>query len=286
MAYDVLKIHGACDINYVMCSDVVLTNEDITTLGESGLSAPKWDDNTIMLANFHETTNACSYTTPDNIIGYKIQRYEVEYDKLYDVTTLDSEQLYFEDYNLRNNKSYQYRIVPIYLNDGAEAFGKPISTKTVFLDCCGWSVIGTKPTREKNKYTVDYDNIWTFGCNVKPDPIRPVYNKSYSTGFGQYPKAVQGQENYLEGGLSCLIGDIKCENYVGDNIDTIEKWRAFCNNGELKLLRDLKGHVIPCSIKDTTYNIDYSVLEQITTISFNYVQLVDKTDISVYGLGV
>lgn len=286
MAYDILKIHGDGDINYVMCSTLELTDADIATLQENGLNSPEWNSDTIMLAKFHEDTNASSYTISKDVIGYKIQRYEIEYNKLYEVASLDNEQLYFEDYNLRNNKSYQYRIVPIYLKDGTEVLGSPISTESVFIDWCEWSVIGTKPTREKNKYVVDYDNIWTFGCNVSPEPIRPVYNKNYLTGFGQYPRAVQGQENYLEGGLSCLIGDVKCEGYIGDNIDTIEKWRAFCNNGELKLLRDLKGHVIPCSIKDTTYDINYSVLEQITTISFNYVQLMDKSDISVYGLGV
>lgn len=285
MAYDILKIHGDGDINYIMCSTLELTDADITTLQENGLTSPEWGSDTIMLAKFHEDTNASSYTISKDIIGYKIQRYEVEYDKLYEVASLDNEQLYFEDYNLRNNKSYQYRIIPIYLKDGAEVFGSPISTETVSIDWCGWSIIGTKPTREMNKYTIDYDNIWTFGCNVNPEPIRPVYNKNYLTGFGQYPKAVQSQENYLEGGLSCLIGDVKCENYVGDNIDTIEKWRTFCNNGELKLLKDLKGHVIPCSIKDTTYDTNYLVLEQITTISFNYIQLMDKSDISVYGLG-
>lgn len=286
MAYDILKIHGNGDVNYVMCSVAELSDSDITTLQNNGLSAPEWDNNTIMLAKFIEDTNASSYTISEDIIGYRIQRYEADYDRLYEVVSVDKQQLYFEDYNLRNNKSYQYRIVPIYLKDGVETLGVPIVTETVHTDRCGWSILGTKTTHEMNKYTIDYNNIWTFNCNVNAEPIRPIYNKVYSTGFGQYPKAVQGSENYLEGGLSCLIGDVKCEGYVGDNIDVIERWRAFCNNGELKLLRDLKGHVIPCSIKDTTYDINYSLLEQPTTISFNFVQLADRHDISVYGLGV
>ena len=287
MAYDILKLHGGADLNYVMCTNFELANENIDSLVKKGLTSPEWDSNTVLLAKFQENTDASSISIPKNIVGYKIQRYEVEYDKLYEVTSLNMEHLYFEDYNIRNNKSYQYRIVPIYLQeDETEVFGMPISTDTVFTDWDGWSVIGTKPTKEMNRYTVDYDNVWTFKCNINSEPIHPVYNKNYLIGFGQYPRAVQGQENYLEGGLSCLIGDVKCEGYIGDNIDTIEKWRAFCNNGELKLLKDLKGHVIPCSIKDTTYDIDHSFLEQITTISFNYVQLMNKSDISVYGLGV
>ena len=285
MAYNILKVHGNGDINYVMGSIIKLSDSDITTLHEKGLSAPEWNNNTIMLANFVEDPNASSYTISEDIIGYRIQRYEADYDRLYEVASVNKEQLYFEDYNLRNNKKYRYHIVPICLKDGVETLGLPILTETAFTDCDGWSVVGTKPTREMNKYTIDYDNIWTFGLNMSAQSMHPVSNKSYTTGFNKYPKAVQGKENYLEGGLSCLIGDVTCSRYTGDNIDMIEKWQAFCNNGELKLLRDLKGHVIPCSIKDTTYDIDYSILEQPTTISFNFVQLEDRHNISVYGLG-
>ena len=147
----------------------------------------------------------------------------------------------FSDFNIRNGKSYQHRIIPIYLKDGIEVLGTPIFTQTVNTDWYGWSVVGTKPTQRTNEYLVDKNNIWHFTCNIDAEPMHPVYNKNYISGFGQFPKVIQGQENYLEGGLTCLIGDIDCENYVGDNIDMIEKWRDFCNNGELKLLKDIKG---------------------------------------------
>ena len=222
----------------------------------------------------------------NDIMGYKIQRYEVDYDRLFEVATLGSNELYFEDYNIRNNKSYQYRITPIYFKDDKELLGMPITTDEIYTDWCGWSVIGTKPTEDSGKYIVDYENIWTFELNTESEAIRPVFNKTYITGFGQYPKVIQGQENYLEGGLKCLIGNILNEEYTNDSIDTIEKWREFCNNGELKLLKDRKGHVIPCSIKDTTPTFMGDTLEQVTVISFNFVQLMDKHDISVYGLGV
>lgn len=286
MAFDALKIHGAGDINYVMATSLELTDADINALQANGLSAPVWAGDTIMLADFHEDTYANSITISNDIVGYKIQRYEVDYGRLYDVATIDNKNMYFEDYNLRNNKSYQYRIVPIYIKNGVETLGSPIPTETVLANWHGWTVIGTKPTREKGKYTIDKDNIWRFGLNVEAESIYPVFNKNYVTGFGQFPKEVRGEENYLEGKISCLIGEMECENYTGDTIDTIEKWRSFCNNGELKLLKDLKGHVIPCSIKDTTSSINYKVLEQITTISFSFIQLKEARDISVFGLEV
>lgn len=220
-----------------------------------------------------------------NAVRYFVQRHEVDYEKLYDVATVENDCSVVYDFNIRNNKSYQYRIYPIYVNNGAEVFGVPISTNTLYTDFYGWSIVGTKATEVNNEYVVDNDNIWSFGYNISANPIKPVYNKNYVTGFGQFPKLVQGDENYLEGGLSCLIGDVACNGkYINDNIDSIKKWRAFCNNGELKLLKDLKGHIIPCSIKDTTPTIDYSIIEKPTTISFNFVQLMDRENISVYGL--
>lgn len=286
MPYDTLKIYGECDVNYVMCSSSVLSGEDIDILKTNSLLSPEWKIDTIMLANFNEDTSADSFTMINDIVGYKIQRYEVDYDRLYEVATLNSSEIYFEDYNIRNNKSYQYRITPIYLKDDKELLGMPITTDEIYTDWCGWSVVGTKPTEDSGKYIVDYENIWTFELNTEGESIRPVFNKTYITGFGQYPKVIQGQENYLEGGLKCLIGNILNEEYTNDSIDTIEKWREFCNNGELKLLKDRKGHVIPCSIKDTTPTLMGNTLEQVTVVSFNFVQLMDKHDISVYGLGV
>lgn len=218
-------------------------------------------------------------------VKYFVQRHEVDYEKLYDVTTVENGCSVVYDFNIRNNKSYQYRIYPIYANNGAEVFGAPISTNTLYTDFYGWSIVGTKATEVDNEYIVDNDNIWSFGYNISANPIKPVYNKNYVTGFGQFPQLVQGDENYLEGGLSCLMGDVACNGkYINDSIDSIEKWREFCNNGELKLLKDLKGHIIPCSIKDTTPTIDYSIIEKPTTISFNFVQLMDRENISVYGL--
>ncbi len=285
MPYDALKVYGKSDINYVMCCNNILTEEDINTLQTNALSSPTWGVDTIMLAKFNEDTNANSFTMTDEIVGYKIQRYEVDYNKLYNVTTLSNKELFFEDYNLRNNRSYQYRIIPIYSKNGHEVLGSPISTDVVHSDWCGWTIVGTKLTDVENEYVVDYDNIWTFGCNIEGEPIQPVFNKTYVTGFGQYPKVVQGEQNYLEGGLTCLLGNVACGEYVNDSIDALEKWRYFCNNGELKLLKDQKGHVIPCSIKDTTPTQMHNTIDLATTISFHFVQLLDRSDISVYGLG-
>lgn len=221
------------------------------------------------------------------VTGCLIQRYEQESGRLCPVTTLNKEYTSFRDYNLQNHKTYRYQITPIYLYNEQKQFGAPVKTSAIQTDWSGWSIIGLKQTSKANEYTVDNDNIWVFEYNTTGDPIKPVFNKSYATGFGQYPKEIQGEENYLEGSVSGLIGSISCNgDYINDDIDSIERWREFCNTAKLKLLKDPKGHVIPCSIKDTSPTINYNVREEITTVSFGFVQLADRNDISVYGLEV
>lgn len=285
MPYNVLKVNGNCDINYICSENTIYTENDILNISHAGSHAPNWNTSTILLANFCQDTFANSCSIVDEIIGYKIQRLEKDYNKLYNVATVNNSIFSIEDYNVKGNKPYQYYIVPILLKDGIQILGSPISTDIIHPKWQGWSVIGINYTEEKNTYTVDYDNIWFFDLNAEESPIHPIYEKNYIAGFGQYPYLVQGNENYIEGGLSCLIGNVSCENYEGDDIDTLEKWRAFCADDKLKLLKTPKGYVIPCTIKGTTLSVNHNILEKITTISFNYVQMMDSKEISVYGVG-
>lgn len=283
MAYNTIKIHGGGDVNYVMCTTASLTDEEKKSLETADISTrPTWDDYTIMLAKFeNESIDANSYEITNDIKEYKIQRLEVGTDRLYEVATVDKTHTSIKDYNVRSQKSYQYRIVPVNNNGDLLA---PITTDAVETDWCGWSVVGIIPTKKKNVYTVDQENIWNFVANVKPQPKSLVNDMKIHTGFGKYPTAVQGELNYIETGMSCLIGDITCKGYEGDTIDVIKKWRAFCSNEHLKLFKDPKGEIIPCIITDTTDNTDFGTAEQITEISFKVTQLLDETKISVYGL--
>lgn len=261
----------------------ILTDDRIAEMQSSGIHTPEWDFNTVMLANFNNDLSASSYNQSMSLTGYKIVKKNLTTNKTYKVADIkinSFDGIGIEDFNVANNEEYEYWITPIY----STGMGDPIITSPISTDWYGWSVVGINPTDAKDVYTVDLDNIWSFKLNIEPGGYTPVFNKHIETGFGKYPKIYTGENNYLKGSLSCLIGDVDCVDYVGDDAGKLRKWREFCHSSCLKLIKDTKGHVIVGDIEDTSYTIEDLYPVAPSTISFNYLELMDYEKITVYGV--
>ena len=283
MAFSTLKINGNCDVNYVWSKRSNFNSEDIENIANNGIYSPLWDTQTVMLATFSNTLNASNIS--GTIYGYLIHRQKLNENIRYKVAEVDSTITKIKDFNIGNRANYQYFITPIYMNEGQKSLGEPILTDTIQTNFNSWSVIALSPTTEENVYIVDVNNIWDFYIDTDGGSFSIKDDKTVTTGLGQFPKIYIGKTNYLTGSLSCLIGNVNCEaKYYDDDIEKLERWREFCNNGKLKLLRDLKGHIIPCEITDASYENDDKREELQTTISFNYTQLDDYKNISVYSI--
>ena len=191
------------------------------------------------------------------------------------------------DFSVRNNSRYTYIAYPVEYNTRTQIYTPAtvgFKTKTpVSLSWNGWILYDLIPADEENSYTVDKDNIWYFNVGIKNGTFTPKYNKVFEYGFGKYPKGYTGKSNALTGSFSCNIGNVSCSNseYIGDDIYALKRWQDFCANGRMKLLKSPKGHVIPCGIADTSYDVNNSPSQE-TQISFNYTQLEDENKISVY----
>lgn len=286
MSYSKLKIYGNCDVNYMWSKRADLTNNEINTITNNGIYSPVWDGSTYALAIFKDDVSASSFTQNNTIVGYSIQRYNINADTLLDVVTTDDTVLRIQDYNVRNMSKYQYYIIPIFLVDNVKVFGSPIISSEIDSKWENWSVIGLTPTNIENEYTVDNNNIWTFGCNVRGGDITHELKKEVTDGNGTFPKIVNGKTSYIKGSVECLIGTVSnLYHYVDDDIYKINKWVEFCRSSQLKLLKDTKGNVVPCDIIDTSMNIGSSFYEKPTKITFNFVQLDDSDNLTVYGYG-
>ena len=282
MGFSTLKINGNCDVNYVWSKRADLNSEDINTIANNGIYSPLWDNQTVMLATFSNTLNASNIS--GTIYGYLIHRQKSNENIRYKVAEVDSTITNIKDFNIGNKASYQYFITPIYINNGQKSLGDPILTDSIQTDFNSWSVISLSPTSDENIYTVDVNDIWNFYIDTKSGSFANKDDKIITKGLGQFPKMYIGKTNYLTGSLSCLIGNVNCEaKYYDDDIEKLESWRDFCNNGKLKLLRDPKGHIIPCEITDISYENDDKYEELPTTISFNFTQLADNKNISAYS---
>lgn len=285
MIYNKVKINGNCDVNYVWNRDIVIDNSEIEKLTNAGIQTPVWNNDTIMLANFNSNINASKSDALKDVVGYTVTKKDIKSNSMYFVADLDSDELAFEDYNIKNNRDYKYYITPSMLVDGQNVLAPTIETDIITTHWGSWSVIGLKYTDSKDIYAIDKNNIWIFKLNIKSGDITPVYNKSFVDGFGKYPKSFVGDTDYIKSSLSCLIGDVSCVgDYINDDVDKLEKWRSFCHSSSPKLIRDIKGHVFLADIEDTTKSIDDNTLQMQTEISFNFREIGDAKKVSVYGV--
>lgn len=283
MGFSTLKINGNCDVNYTWSKKAYLTTEYVESIAQNGIYIPEWDGDTIMLATFSNTLNASNIS--GTIYGYLIHRQKSNETVRYKIAEVNSTITNIKDFNIGNRATYQYFITPIYMNDGVKSLGEPILTDSIQTDFNSWSVIGLAPTIDENVFVVDVDNIWSFYIDIDGGTFSVNEDKTITTGLGKFPKTYVGETNYITGSLSCLIGNVSCEGkYYDDDIEKLEKWRNFCNNGKLKLLKDRKGHIIPCEITDVSYENDDKFDELQSSISFNFTQLEDSKNISAYSI--
>ena len=286
--YGKIKIYGGCDVNYIWSKKGQLSNDDIDEIVNAGITSPKWDYDTITLSVFNNTLYANNYIVDENITGYSIQRKNTKENVIYPVAKIDNTDIYIYDYNIQNTNSYIYYITPIIFKDGVERYGEYLETSPINIDTNYITICDLLPSDEENKYIVDKKNIWAFELNIKSRDIQPTYNKRINTGFGKFPKTSHDNLNYLKMGFDTLLGNLECssEKYINDNIEKLEKWYEFCNNGNIKLLKDIRGHVIPCDIETTSLTSSDETITPFTTVSFNVCQVADRKDISAYSMGV
>lgn len=283
MSYSKIKINGYCDVNFIWSKKDNITDEEITAIVSQGIQTPLWDTETVTLATFKEDLSASDINQKHPIEKYAIQRHDIDENIKYTVAIVDSVDTKISDYNVGSNAKYEYIVSPIHKDsEGKEFYADPIVSPVTEIKWDYWTIVGLSPTVDSKTFTVNKTDIWRFHANIEPSTFSINNGKKVLNGFGKFPKVYSTEEDYLSFDVNCLFGTVECaSDYSNDDIKKLKKWRQFCNNGKLKLLKDYKGHVIPCEIIDIpTYTPD----NKTTTISFKVIQLMDADNISAYGL--
>lgn len=277
--YSKLKIHGNCDIDYIWSKKNEISDTEIESITSSGIANINWDANTVMLANFNENVNGRPSGVHENISRYLIQRKDVASGKIEDIATTHCTKI--KDWSCKSTLSYEYLITPIYVDEnGNETFGSRIIIDATQAMWDGVSIIDLLPTGKKECYRADENNLWTFNLNIENITYTNNNDISYITTYSNFPREQRGKLNYLTASISCLVGDVTHQGYEGDNISKLEAFRDFCTNGRLKLFKDFKGNVLPCSVRMNTDTSDVRTIEHQTTITFDVVQLAANTNMS------
>lgn len=229
----------------------------------------------------------------------------------------------FIDYGVYNNEYYDYVVIlkqkdlttDSHLGNMEYTYSES-RCKTSFN---GWILVDIEKDDNFNSYYVS-DQVWNFKYNLESQDLTQNTSVSKWDTLGKYANVYIGQKNYISSGLTCLLGDVGTYyTYNGDtfkenfgyfeqpyesvnyddihniisneiltnNIDKYLSWKTFNNNGNPKLLKDYKGNMWIVQIMEnpTVKNADNSQ-EQVYTISFNWVEIMDWRKYPILGKNI
>ena len=229
----------------------------------------------------------------------------------------------FIDYGVYNNEYYDYVVIlkqkdlttDSHLGNMEYTYSES-RCKTSFN---GWILVDIEKDDASNSYYVS-DQVWNFKYNLESQDLTQNTSVSKWDTLGKYANVYIGQKNYISSGLTCLLGDVGTYyTYNGDtfkenfgyfeqpyesvnyddihniisneiltnNIDKYLSWKTFNNNGNPKLLKDYKGNMWIVQIMEnpTVKNADNSQ-EQVYTISFNWVEIMDWRKYPILGKNI
>lgn len=279
LSYNKATLYGNSIVDYVWIKNYVAEQSEIDTVSAYTYS-PQWDDTTLMLAPFNSDINGGNVVgLSDNVIAWQIYKRKPDDSVLTFVAKVPAAQYKVSDFNVLNNDEYQYTIFA----ETENYISAPLEQKDfVKASWWNWSIVGLNDSGTNGLYYADSDNIWLFDTMLTSSGFDQNIDKYIVENFTQFPKISSGKKNYLSSSITAFLNNIKDGRYV----DTVEQYNRFVDfiaQPTPKLLRDRKGNgwVVSTMGNNMRY-IDESV-EQITQVSFNFVQLNDIQSVNVIG---
>lgn len=242
---------------------------------------PSLENNSIALITFDDIFSNIydSYGITNTASGYTFSVYKENKtnnnDRLEFVAKLSDGSLSVVDHNVQNNREYVYHV---YKEDENYTSSDVISNSvtTCWWD---WTITGFN-LGDDGVYRVDPTNIWRFSLNISSGDIGSTISKTVYENLTKFPKVSSGTMDYNQGSLTCIAGNIQNDVYE-ETLGIVRQWDFFCASGELKLLKDRKGNRWIVDITNNSVKTADESVEQYTTITFNWVELMDADYISI-----
>lgn len=269
---DFLHIEEASDSNV----NIYATNKYKPVLNNNSRFLVTFDDGTLI-----------SYGIASQSLGYTFSVYKEvgNSNQLSYVARLNEGELSLIDFNVVNNETYRYYI----FKEDEKMISEAVISNDVQTCWDDWSLIDLIPsTTEDNLYYADLENIWKLNLNLSSDSINRNLNTTVYNNLAKYPQVSTGNLNYATGSLSCLLGSIVKTNDKGyiysEDASLLDSWNNFCANGNVKLLRDRKGHSMLVMITSNDSNVDDVTVEQETTITVGWTQIDATNEVAIIGV--
>lgn len=212
----------------------------------------------------------------------------------------------FRDFNISNNRTYQYVLYPI--NSDEISIAK--ETKVVDnIHWGGWSITELHPVNGSSKlFTASPSDVWIFNLNVDTGEQTQNISRQEQQTLGQFNRYAQGKLNYISGSVNCLLGrDVLPASYIiknnktqqvggyqekmpynktptsNERVDMLLAWRKVVYSSNPKLLKDRAGQSFLVTLNSSTNKpMDY-VGVQPNTISFTWTEIGSTQDIQIIG---
>lgn len=280
-SYNKATLYGNSIVDYLWIKDYIAQQSEINNVN-AYTYAPVWDGNTLLLATFDRDLNAGNIVSlTDNVIYWQIYKRKPDDASLSFVAKIPASQYKVVDFNVLNGDEYQYTIfaeTENYISAPLEQIG------FIKASWWNWSLVGLKESDTNGLYYADSENIWLFDTMLTSNGFDQNIDKYIMENFTQFPKISSGKKNYLSSSLTAFLSNVDLQG--GRYSDTVEQYNRFVDfiaQPTPKLLRDRKGNgwVVSTTGNSMQY-IDEST-EQITKVSFNFVQLNDINSVNVIG---
>ena len=222
------------------------------------------------------------YGVTDTALGYSFSVYRNDNmdNELVYIGKVSSGALSLTDYNIHNLMTYQYYV---YKEDDDYLSNVQLSNP-VYTNWDTWSItefVKLDENEERPVYNV-VGKTWILNLNLESGANEQTFNKTLYDTLGQYPKESIGSNNYSKGSITAIIGRIENGVYV-EEIGNVRQWNFFCSNGRPKILKDRSGDSWIVDIQSSSSKVADESHEQYHTVTFDWVELKSRYDISIIG---
>lgn len=243
---------------------------------------------------------------------YKREVWDGGGESVYSPVALDSTATGLYDYNIANNRSYEYMIYPEFASkEGASLFA---GASTNWQN---WSLTELHPVvGQKKQFTASNSDVWIFKYNVEPAEQTQNISKTQQDNLTAYPKFSHGLKNNIGSSITCLLGSemvpftfvtskkeykeispgvwgwktvpispatssggyteqMPFTNRLTSNqrIDMLNAWRQVAFSGNPKLIKDRKGQKFLVQITGSSNTTQDTWTNMPDTISFTWVEI-------------
>lgn len=227
----------------------------------------------------------------DNLMIYKYDNIAPKWDYVATIDNNDTQVIM--DYNIRNDNAYQYVVVGF---DGS--YQNDINQYTINL----YKFYKFNPAKTCfNTYTIsdiykikdgfyEVGESWNLKYNLENGDVTSNFGSTRHDTMGRYGMVTYNKKNYDSGQITCLLGDIVENKYTeienNNNMRKLLRWKDFITNGNLKLLKDIKGNKWIVSAVDNPnakYNNNSNNVVM-TTISFQWIEVMSSENIIITNI--